>query len=180
MELVSFILRIWLAIASIVVVVGNISVLPLVHFLGQSGDPDFRFMATQDLAAELSKESFQLDETTERKVVQAVLKLLEDKNGEVQGSAVKALSPLVKKIRENQLQETIDHLFNLVSQKKSEDLRDIASIGLKTVIQAIPSAEGSGSGAAAAGKEKARGEAAGGMVKKLVPKLVQQLKVGKS
>ncbi|KAI9034670.1 armadillo-type protein [Hyaloraphidium curvatum] len=146
-----------------------------------SADSDFRYMATNDLMAELAKDGFQLDETSERKVVSAVMKLLEDNNGEVQGVAVKCLAPLVKKIREQQLQDTIDHLFSLLSQKKAENLRDIASIGLKTVIQAIPTAEkdrneSKGDAAKYADTMKMRGEVAGGMVKRLVPKLVQQLK----
>lgn len=52
-------------------------------------DTDFRFMATNDLTNELQKETFVLDEGTERKMVAAVLKLMDDKNGEVQNLAVK-------------------------------------------------------------------------------------------
>ena len=54
-----------------------------------SVDKDFRFMATNDLMSELQKDSIKLDEDSERKVVQGVLKLVEDKNGEVQNLAVK-------------------------------------------------------------------------------------------
>ena len=54
-----------------------------------NSDSDFRYMATNDLINELSKDSFALDETMERKIVAAVLKLLDDKNGEVQNLAVK-------------------------------------------------------------------------------------------
>lgn len=54
-----------------------------------SSDKDFRFMATNDLMAELQKETIKLDEECERKVVKMLLKLLEDKNGEVQNLAVK-------------------------------------------------------------------------------------------
>ncbi|XP_076972604.1 cullin-associated NEDD8-dissociated protein 2 isoform X2 [Tamandua tetradactyla] len=56
-----------------------------------SSDKDFRFMATSDLLSELQKESVQLDEDSERKVVKMLLRLLEDKNGEVQNLAVKWL-----------------------------------------------------------------------------------------
>uniref|UniRef100_A0A3Q3EA19 Uncharacterized protein n=1 Tax=Labrus bergylta TaxID=56723 RepID=A0A3Q3EA19_9LABR len=49
----------------------------------------FRFMATNDLMLELQKDSIKLDEDSERKVVTMLLKLLEDKNGEVQNLAVK-------------------------------------------------------------------------------------------
>jgi len=48
-----------------------------------------RFMATNDLMLELQKDSIKLDEDSERKVVAMLLKLLEDKNGEVQNLAVK-------------------------------------------------------------------------------------------
>uniref|UniRef100_A0AAY4B150 TATA-binding protein interacting (TIP20) domain-containing protein n=1 Tax=Denticeps clupeoides TaxID=299321 RepID=A0AAY4B150_9TELE len=56
-----------------------------------STDKDFRFMATNDLMMELQKDSIKLDEDSERKVVAMLLKLLEDKNGEVQNLAVKWL-----------------------------------------------------------------------------------------
>lgn len=54
-----------------------------------SSDKDFRFMATNDLMSELQKDSIKLDDDSERKVVRMLLKLLEDKNGEVQNLAVK-------------------------------------------------------------------------------------------
>ena len=56
-----------------------------------SVDKDFRFMATNDLMTELQRDSIKLDDDSERKVVQAVLKLVEDKNGEVQSLAMKWL-----------------------------------------------------------------------------------------
>ncbi|XP_027787662.2 cullin-associated NEDD8-dissociated protein 2 isoform X2 [Marmota flaviventris] len=56
-----------------------------------SSDKDFRFMATSDLMSELQKDSIQLDEDSERKVVKMLLRLLDDKNGEVQNLAVKWL-----------------------------------------------------------------------------------------
>lgn len=46
-------------------------------------------MATNDLMSELQKDSIQLDEDSERKVVRALLRLLEDRSGEVQNLAVK-------------------------------------------------------------------------------------------
>lgn len=50
-------------------------------------------MATNDLMMELQKDSIKLDEDSERKVVAMLLKLLEDKNGEVQNLAVKWWEP---------------------------------------------------------------------------------------
>ncbi|XP_058803044.1 cullin-associated NEDD8-dissociated protein 1 [Phymastichus coffea] len=98
-----------------------------------SSDKDFRFMATNDLMTELQKDNIKLDDDSERKVVKMLLKLLEDKNGEVQNLAVKCLGPLVNKVKEFQVETIVDTLCsNMVSDK--EQLRDISSIGLKTVI----------------------------------------------
>lgn len=102
-----------------------------------SSDKDFRFMATNDLMTELQKDSIKLDDESERKVVRMVLRLLEDKNGEVQNLAVKCLGPLVNKVKENQVETIVDSLCgNMVSN--NEQLRDISSIGLKTVISELP------------------------------------------
>lgn len=102
-----------------------------------STDKDFRFMAANDLMMELQKDSIKLDEESERKVVAMLLKLLEDKNGEVQNLAVKCLGPLVGKVKECQVETMVDTLCsNMVSNK--EQLRDISSMGLKTVIAELP------------------------------------------
>ncbi|XP_071033153.1 cullin-associated NEDD8-dissociated protein 1 isoform X2 [Parasteatoda tepidariorum] len=101
-----------------------------------SSDKDFRFMATNDLMVELQKDSIKLDDDSERKVVKMLLKLLEDKNGEVQNLAVKCLGPLVNKVKEYQVETIVETLCNnMVSDK--EQLRDISSIGLKTVISEL-------------------------------------------
>ncbi|CAI6364051.1 unnamed protein product [Macrosiphum euphorbiae] len=102
-----------------------------------SSDKDFRFMATNDLMSELQKDSIKLDDDSERKVVRMLLRLLEDKNGEVQNLAVKCLGPLVNKVKENQVETIVDALCtNMISE--NEQLRDICSIGLKTVISELP------------------------------------------
>uniref|UniRef100_A0A671U9V8 TATA-binding protein interacting (TIP20) domain-containing protein n=1 Tax=Sparus aurata TaxID=8175 RepID=A0A671U9V8_SPAAU len=91
-----------------------------------STDKDFRFMATNDLMLELQKDSIKLDEDSERKVVTMLLKLLEDKNGEVQNLAVKCLAPLVSKVKEPQVETMVDTLCsNMI-------------MGLKTVIAELP------------------------------------------
>uniref|UniRef100_A0A4W3KA74 Cullin-associated and neddylation-dissociated 2 (putative) n=2 Tax=Callorhinchus milii TaxID=7868 RepID=A0A4W3KA74_CALMI len=98
-----------------------------------------RFMATNDLMVELQKDSIKLDDDSEKKVVKMLLKLLEDKNGEVQNLAVKCLGPLVSKVKEYQVETIVDTLCtNMLSDK--EQLRDISSIGLKTVIAELPPA----------------------------------------
>ncbi|KAJ7389386.1 Cullin-associated NEDD8-dissociated protein 1 [Desmophyllum pertusum] len=95
-----------------------------------SSDKDFRFMATNDLMAELQKDSIKLDDDSERKVVQMLLKLLEDKNGEVQNLAVKCLGPLVSKVKEHHVETIVDSLCsNMLSD--NEQLRDISSIDIQ-------------------------------------------------
>lgn len=99
-------------------------------------------MATNDLMTELQKDSIKLDDDSERKVVKMLLRLLEDKNGEVQNLAVKCLGPLVNKVKEYQVETIVDALCeNMISEK--EQLRDISSIGLKTVISELPLASSS-------------------------------------
>ena len=66
----------------------------LKFFQMTSSDKDFRFMATNDLMSELHKDSIKLDDESEKKVVRMLLKLLEDKNGEVQNLAVKWYVPI--------------------------------------------------------------------------------------
>ena len=67
----------------------NVTILTFVFVKMTSTDKDFRFMATNDLMTELQKDSIKLDDDSERKVVKMLLKLLEDKNGEVQNLAVR-------------------------------------------------------------------------------------------
>jgi len=105
-----------------------------------SRDKDFRYMATADLVVELNKDSFKMDADSEKKITTMVLKLLEDNSNVVQELAVKCLGPLCKRVKEVQVQEIVDILCNhLLNDKKGADeLRDISSIGLKTVINEIP------------------------------------------
>ncbi|KAH8556542.1 armadillo-type protein [Umbelopsis sp. PMI_123] len=122
-----------------------------------NSDTDFRYMALNDLTNELQKENFSLEDSTEQKVLRAVLKLLEDKNGEVQNLAVKCLGPLVRRIKEAQVLEVIDQLSNFAAQQKNDELRGIASIGLKTVIVEITP------------------NRASNVCKRIIPRLLQQL-----
>lgn len=105
-----------------------------------SRDKDFRYMATADLEVELKKDTFKMDADSEKKLTTMVLKLLEDNSNQVQELAVKCLGPLSKRVKEAQVQDIVDTLCNhLLNEKKGgEELRDIANIGLKTVISEIP------------------------------------------
>ncbi|CAO3590165.1 unnamed protein product [Absidia cylindrospora] len=57
-----------------------------------------------------------------------------DKNTEVQNLAVKCLAPLVKQIRDEHMLNILNNLCQFAAQQKNEELRGIASIGLKTVV----------------------------------------------
>ncbi|KAK2718848.1 cullin-associated NEDD8-dissociated protein 1-like [Artemia franciscana] len=127
-----------------------------------SNDKDFRFMATNDLMSELQKDSIKLDDDSERKVVRMLMKLLEDKNGEVQNLAVKCLGPLVSKVKDSQVEVIVETLCSNMSSSK-EQLRDISSIGLKTVIAELPL---SASGLAAAVCKKITGRLSETIAKK--------------
>uniref|UniRef100_A0A8D0CZ05 Cullin-associated and neddylation-dissociated 1 n=2 Tax=Sander lucioperca TaxID=283035 RepID=A0A8D0CZ05_SANLU len=105
-----------------------------------SSDKDFRFMATNDLMTELQKDSIKLDDDSERKVGLSYDMLL---------------GPLVSKVKEYQVETIVDTLCtNMLSDK--EQLRDISSIGLKTVIGELPPAS-SGSALAASVCKKITG-----------------------
>lgn len=100
-------------------------------------DKDFRFMAVNDLMCELKKDSARWDDDLEGKIVKMILDLLDDKTGEVQNQSVKCLGPLVGKIKDQQVEAMVDRLCtNMVGNKMT--LRDISSVGLKTVIGEIP------------------------------------------
>ncbi|XP_055342384.1 cullin-associated NEDD8-dissociated protein 1-like [Paramacrobiotus metropolitanus] len=104
-------------------------------------DKDFRYMAANDLINELQKETVQLDDETEKKVVSGVLKILDDKNGEVQNLAVKCLGPLIRRARDVSAETIVDKLcFNTMTREKDQaQLRDISSMALKTVFHELPS-----------------------------------------
>ncbi|CAO1614254.1 unnamed protein product [Sympodiomycopsis kandeliae] len=104
----------------------------------RSQDADFRFMALNDLMTDARRELFaQLDPEQESTLVKQVLELLKDANGEVKNMAVRCLGELVRQIREKEISSIISQLVTFVASKE-EELRDIASLGLKTVIGAVP------------------------------------------
>jgi len=94
-------------------------------------------MALFDLSTELEKPSFKLDESSQRQVCDTVLKLLDDTNAEVQSQAVKCLSPLVRKMSKQQIEDCVYTLSkNLLEGDESK--RDVASMSLKIIIQKLP------------------------------------------
>ncbi|KAG7401238.1 Cullin-associated NEDD8-dissociated protein 1 [Phytophthora boehmeriae] len=95
-------------------------------------DKDERYMATSDLCSELNKD-VELGTYLEPKVCAAVLKQLDDKSNDVQSIAVKCLGILVTKVQVSQVADICAKLCDLILNGKPE-LRDIYSIGLKTIV----------------------------------------------
>jgi cullin-associated NEDD8-dissociated protein 1 len=54
-----------------------------------SKDKDFRYMATSDLLSELNNPNFRTDPETERRIMELVLKQLDDASGDISALAVK-------------------------------------------------------------------------------------------
>lgn len=99
-------------------------------------DKDERYMATNDLCNELTKD-VKIDENMERRICAAVLKQLDDQSNDVQSVAVKCLAIILKKVHQTQVGEICDKLCALILEGK-DALRDIYSIGLKTLIADVP------------------------------------------
>ncbi|KAI9905503.1 hypothetical protein PsorP6_013666 [Peronosclerospora sorghi] len=103
-------------------------------------DKDERYMATSDLCVELSKD-VDLGPYLEPKVCAAVLKQLDDKSNDVQSVAVKCLGILVTRVQVAQVADIGAKLCDLIIYGKPE-LRDIYSIGLKTIIADVSQTTG--------------------------------------
>jgi len=110
-------------------------------------DKDERYMATSDLCEVLkrtrggdggSTSQQGLDPTTERKICTAVLRLLHDKSNDVQALAVKTLGVLLTTVQEELVLEIADSLADQVLDASKSELRDVYSIGLRTLVQTIP------------------------------------------
>jgi len=84
----------------------------------------------------------QIDSQTERRICSAVLSLLDDSSNDVQTVAVKTLSVLLITVQEEQVVEIADRLCTLVLDQSKSDLRDVYAIGLKTLVETVPSTMG--------------------------------------
>ena len=93
-------------------------------------------MAMNDMCNELTKD-IKIDENMEKRICAAVLKQLDDQSNDVQSVAVKCLAIILKKVQQTQIGEICDKLCSLILDGK-DALRDIYSIGLKTLIADVP------------------------------------------
>lgn len=123
-------------------------------------DMDYRYMALNDLLAELQKNDSLLEESINAKIVDSVLKTLADSSGEVQSMGVKCLGPLVRRSKDSQIQIVLERLTKTSSQTET---RSMSSTALRTVIIEVP----------------AHSASATTVAKRLVPRLIEQIQDNK-
>lgn len=114
------------------------AVMSHVHKLGDT-DPDFRFMALNDLLMLLdsNKADFlQHEYNIAARTVDGLMKVLDDQNGEVQNLAIKCLGPLVRRVPAQIIAPLIEKLSSL-KLKNSVD-NTVPSLALRAVIIALP------------------------------------------
>ena len=99
-------------------------------------DSDYRFMAFNDLIQEISKGLY-LDDQLENRLVESIIKSLDDNNLEVKQQSIKCIGSIINKLRYKQFQLIIDKLINYNKQSNNDELKDISSLGLKTIINEL-------------------------------------------
>jgi len=105
-------------------------------------DKDERYMGTSDLC-NLLQTDIKIDGATELRICTAILKRLDDASNDVQSKAIQCLGILLGKVQPAQVYEICDKLCTLLLDGKAE-LRDIYSIGLKTLVTDVPEESGRG------------------------------------
>ncbi|KAH9904992.1 cullin binding protein CanA [Xylariomycetidae sp. FL2044] len=102
-------------------------------------DPDFRFMSLNDIHQMLTKQKSDFlihDFNTSSRIGDAIIKTLDDQNGEVQNLAVKCIGPLMTRIPISAFSPTIEKLTK-VKIKHSVD-NSLPSLALRSAVSALP------------------------------------------
>jgi len=79
-----------------------------------------------------------MDSNKERRICSRILALLDDSSNDVQAIAVKTLGVLLTIVQEEQVIIICDRLCTLLLKDGTNELRDVYSIGLRTLIKTIP------------------------------------------
>ncbi|KAK0383764.1 hypothetical protein NLU13_9675 [Sarocladium strictum] len=114
------------------------AILALVQKLSDP-DPDFRFMALNDLLQILTNAKGDLlvhDYSVAARTVDAIINTLGDQNGEVQNLAIKCLGPLVAKVANNLIAPMIEKLSSLKLENAVDNT--VPALALRSVIIALP------------------------------------------
>ncbi|KAI1191044.1 armadillo-type protein [Nemania serpens] len=101
-------------------------------------DPDFRFMSLNDLHQILTKPKTDFlvhDYNTSSRIVDAVIKALDDQNGEVQNLAARCIGPLAAKIPISVITPMLEKL-TVVEIKNSVD-NSLPSLALRSAISSL-------------------------------------------
>ncbi|EPS39189.1 hypothetical protein H072_7034 [Dactylellina haptotyla CBS 200.50] len=120
---------------------------PILQHLSNA-DSDFRFMALNDLSSLVSSSSNTItsDSGSTSRLIDGVVKALDDSNGEVQNLAVKCLAPLSLKLKDLQLRDLFERLTNLIGTSPDPS---IPATALRLVIASLSrygaTAQGTGS-----------------------------------
>lgn len=99
-------------------------------------DQDFRYMALNDLHNGFESGSLAPDDPVMGRMIEAVLRSLEDKNGEVQNMAVRCLAPMVRRASEAQVTLIIERLYK--GTGGGDESKDISPMALRTIIVTLP------------------------------------------
>ena len=96
-------------------------------------------MATSDLLAELSKDTFRAAPALSVGVCDAVLKQLDDQSGDVSSLAVRCLPPLLRGASDAASAKVVEALCAKLASagKDAGALRDVGVVGLKTILSEI-------------------------------------------
>ena len=100
-------------------------------------DPDKRFMAANDLCAELLKDQEGVESGLVKQICSMFLAQLDDISIDVQGNAVRCIKRIVSKIHETQVSEVVSKLGECLKTGK-EEFRDIYATCLKGLITDVP------------------------------------------
>ncbi|KAI8960095.1 TIP120-domain-containing protein [Daldinia sp. FL1419] len=101
-------------------------------------DPDFRFMSLNDLHQILTKHKVDFlahDFNTSSRIVDNVVRTLDDQNGEVQNLAVKCIGPLITKIPIAAISTTLEKLSAVEIKNSVDD--SIPSLALRNAISSL-------------------------------------------
>lgn len=117
----------------------------------QNEDSDFRYMAASDLLEQLKVNGLRAaDRESQRRLCKSVIALLTDSSSEVQAMAQKCLPPLSRFVEDSHavfmVEKLLDHVVTIADPAADcsnnsagvKSLRDVASLGLKSIIADLP------------------------------------------